>query len=45
MSANAAVNRLDAPPAFTGPADAEKAVPSFEKASLVFGRGLAFGRP
>ncbi|MFE1378831.1 alpha/beta hydrolase [Streptomyces sp. NPDC058740] len=42
MSANAAVNCLDLPPAFTGPADAEKAVPSFEKASPVFGRGLAW---
>ncbi|GAA2794432.1 alpha/beta hydrolase [Streptomyces showdoensis] len=42
MSANAAVNCLDLPPAFTGPADAEKAVPSFEQASPVFGRGLAW---
>ncbi|MFI8517778.1 alpha/beta hydrolase [Streptomyces sp. NPDC085481] len=42
MSANAAVNCLDLPPAFTGPADVEKAVPSFEKASPVFGRGLAW---
>ena len=42
MAANAAVNCLDLPPAFTGPADAEKAVPSFEKASPVFGEGLAW---
>ncbi|MEV0451375.1 alpha/beta hydrolase [Streptomyces sp. NPDC050600] len=42
MSANAAVNCLDLPPAFTGPEAAEKAVPSFEQASPVFGRGLAW---
>ncbi|MFI0989316.1 alpha/beta hydrolase [Streptomyces exfoliatus] len=42
MFANAAVNCLDLPPAYTGPADAEKAVPSFEKASPVFGEGLAW---
>jgi pimeloyl-ACP methyl ester carboxylesterase len=42
MYANAAVNCLDLPPAYAGPADAEKAVPSFEKASPVFGRGLAW---
>ncbi|MFE5615470.1 alpha/beta hydrolase [Streptomyces sp. NPDC056463] len=42
MYANAAVNCLDLPPAFTGPADVEKAVPSFEKASPVFGKGLAW---
>ncbi|MFF6775361.1 alpha/beta hydrolase [Streptomyces sp. NPDC012637] len=42
MSANAAVNCLDLPPAFTGPASVEKAVPSFEKASPVFGRNLAW---
>ncbi|MFG2330164.1 alpha/beta hydrolase [Streptomyces sp. NPDC048604] len=42
MYANAAVNCLDLPPAFAGPAEAEKAVPSFEKASPVFGRGLAW---
>ncbi|WP_128984380.1 alpha/beta hydrolase [Streptomyces roseicoloratus] len=42
MSANAAVNCLDLPPAFSGPASAEKAVPSFEKASPVFGRNLAW---
>ncbi|MFD7323657.1 alpha/beta hydrolase [Streptomyces sp. NPDC059875] len=42
MSANAAVNCLDLPAAFGGPTDAEKAVPSFEKASPVFGEGLAW---
>ncbi|MFD9032363.1 alpha/beta hydrolase [Streptomyces sp. NPDC059567] len=42
MFANAAVNCLDLPAAFGGPADAEKAVPSFEKASPVFGKGLAW---
>ncbi|MFF1507341.1 alpha/beta hydrolase [Streptomyces sp. NPDC058326] len=42
MSANAAVNCLDLPPAYTGPADVQKAVPSFEKASPVFGKGLAW---
>ncbi|MET9955160.1 alpha/beta hydrolase [Streptomyces sp. NPDC006339] len=42
MFANAAVNCLDLPPAFSGPAAVEKAVPSFEKASPVFGRNLAW---
>lgn len=42
MSANAAVNCLDLAPAFTGPAAAEKALPEFEKASPVFGRGFAW---
>ncbi|MBT2440984.1 alpha/beta fold hydrolase [Streptomyces sp. ISL-36] len=42
MSANAAVNCLDSPASFASPADAEKAVPSFEKASPVFGAGLAW---
>lgn len=42
MFANAAVNCLDLPPAYQGPADVEKAVPSFEKASPVFGKGLAW---
>ncbi|MFF3316548.1 alpha/beta hydrolase [Streptomyces sp. NPDC003035] len=42
MFANAAVNCLDLPAAFGGPADVEKAVPSFEKASPVFGEGLAW---
>ncbi|WOX22972.1 alpha/beta hydrolase [Streptomyces solicathayae] len=42
MFANAAVNCLDLPPAFKDRADLEKAVPSFEKASPVFGEGLAW---
>ncbi|WP_282698109.1 alpha/beta hydrolase [Streptomyces sp. CC208A] len=42
MFANAAVNCLDLPPAYQGPADAEKAVPSFDEASPVFGTGLAW---
>lgn len=43
MSANAAVNCLDLPPAFPGgPADVVKDVPAFEKASSVFGRNLAW---
>ncbi|MEV6739187.1 alpha/beta hydrolase [Streptomyces sp. NPDC051104] len=42
MFANAAVNCLDLPPAFSGPEDVEKALPTFEKASPVFGRGLAW---
>lgn len=42
MSANAAVNCLDQPPAFDGPGAVEKALPSFEKASPVFGAGLAW---
>ncbi|MEU0028956.1 alpha/beta hydrolase [Streptomyces sp. NPDC006335] len=42
MSANAAVNCLDLPPAYDSPEEAEKAVPAFEKASPVFGEGLAW---
>lgn len=42
MSANAAVNCLDQPPAFSGPEAVESALPSFEKASPVFGKGLAW---
>ncbi|MFE9253963.1 alpha/beta hydrolase [Streptomyces sp. NPDC006879] len=42
MSANAAVNCLDLPAAFTGPEGVEAALPSFEKASPVFGAGLAW---
>ncbi|MFG2899582.1 alpha/beta hydrolase [Streptomyces zaomyceticus] len=42
MFANAAVNCLDLPAAYAGPADVAKAVPSFEKASPIFGRGLAW---
>ncbi|MFI5800918.1 alpha/beta hydrolase [Streptomyces sp. NPDC051677] len=42
MSANAAVNCLDLPGAFATPEQVEKALPSFEKASPVFGEGLAW---
>ncbi|MEU1150251.1 alpha/beta hydrolase [Streptomyces sp. NPDC005863] len=42
MFANAAVNCLDLPPAFTSPDDVKKALPAFEKASPVFGEGLAW---
>ncbi|WP_327263696.1 alpha/beta hydrolase [Streptomyces sp. NBC_01232] len=42
MSANAAVNCLDQPPAFSGPEAVDAALPSFEKASPVFGAGLAW---
>ncbi|MGW7789375.1 alpha/beta hydrolase [Streptomyces tricolor] len=42
MMANAAVNCLDLPPAFTGPEDVQKALPVFEKASPVFGPALAW---
>ncbi|WP_019547865.1 alpha/beta hydrolase [Streptomyces sulphureus] len=42
MYANPAVNCLDIPPAFDGPGDVRKALPSFEKASPVFGRGFAW---
>ncbi|MBP2054487.1 pimeloyl-ACP methyl ester carboxylesterase [Streptomyces griseochromogenes] len=42
MMANAAVNCLDLPPAFTGSEQVEKALPEFEKASPVFGAGLAW---
>ncbi|MER7464025.1 alpha/beta hydrolase [Streptomyces sp. NPDC097981] len=42
MFANAAVNCLDQPPAFAGPEAVEAALPSFEKASPVFGAGLAW---
>ncbi|MET4924611.1 alpha/beta hydrolase [Streptomyces sp. PSRA5] len=42
MYANAAVNCLDLPAAYTEPAEVEKAVPSFQKASPVFGTGLAW---
>ncbi|WP_328480541.1 alpha/beta hydrolase [Streptomyces sp. NBC_00377] len=42
MAANAAVNCLDLPTAFSTPDQVEKAVPSFEKASPVFGEGLAW---
>ncbi|MCH0565095.1 MULTISPECIES: alpha/beta hydrolase [unclassified Streptomyces] len=42
MFANAAVNCLDLPPAFDGPDAVRKALPDFEKASPVFGEGLAW---
>ncbi|MCX4818339.1 alpha/beta hydrolase [Streptomyces sp. NBC_01142] len=42
MFANAAVNCLDLPPAFTGPQAVQAALPAFEKASPVFGRGFAW---
>ncbi|NLU75530.1 alpha/beta hydrolase [Streptomyces sp. HNM0575] len=42
MYANPAVNCLDLPPAFSSPEDVKKALPSFEKASPVFGRGFAW---
>ncbi|WP_330239788.1 alpha/beta hydrolase [Streptomyces sp. NBC_00525] len=42
MFANAAVNCVDLPPAFADPEAVDKALPSFEKASPVFGRGFAW---
>ncbi|MEV0172622.1 alpha/beta hydrolase [Streptomyces sp. NPDC050803] len=42
MFANAAVNCLDLPAAFAGPDQVEDALPAFEKASPVFGEGLAW---
>ncbi|MDQ0795627.1 alpha/beta hydrolase [Streptomyces sp. B1I3] len=42
MFANAAVNCLDLAPAFSGPPEVEKALPAFEEASPVFGRGFAW---
>ncbi|MFF1543801.1 alpha/beta hydrolase [Streptomyces sp. NPDC058291] len=42
MAANAAVNCLDLPTAFGTPDQVEKALPSFGKASPVFGEGLAW---
>ncbi|MFB8268927.1 alpha/beta hydrolase [Streptomyces sp. NPDC055955] len=42
MAANAAVNCLDLPPSFKSPDDVKAALPSFEKASPVFGEGLAW---
>lgn len=42
MFANAAVNCLDLPPAFDSAADVKKSLPDFEKASPVFGEGLAW---
>ncbi|MFI2509616.1 alpha/beta hydrolase [Streptomyces sp. NPDC018972] len=42
MFANAAVNCLDLPPAFDSPDEVRRALPAFEKASPVFGEGLAW---
>ncbi|MCX4527256.1 MULTISPECIES: alpha/beta hydrolase [unclassified Streptomyces] len=42
MFANAAVNCIDQPPAFSGPTAVDAALPSFEKASPAFGAGLAW---
>ncbi|RDG36674.1 alpha/beta hydrolase [Streptomyces corynorhini] len=42
MFANSAVNCLDLPPAFSGPGEVTQDLPSFEKASPVFGRNLAW---
>ncbi|MGW0914699.1 alpha/beta hydrolase [Streptomyces sp. NPDC002784] len=42
MFANAAVNCLDLPPAFDTPEQVRDALPTFEKASPVFGEGLAW---
>lgn len=42
MYANAAVNCLDLPPAFAGPAEVRAALPAFEQASPVFGAGFAW---
>ncbi|MFF3690003.1 alpha/beta hydrolase [Streptomyces sp. NPDC002187] len=42
MSANAAVNCLDLPPAFTAPDGVQSGVKEFEKASPVFGQSFAW---
>ncbi|MEG3628478.1 alpha/beta hydrolase [Streptomyces poriticola] len=42
MFANAAVNCIDLPPAFSSPDEVREALPDFEKASPVFGEGLAW---
>ncbi|WP_406731270.1 alpha/beta hydrolase [Streptomyces sp. NBC_01794] len=42
MYANAAVNCLDLPPAFTAPKAVQSALPEFEKASPVFGKNFAW---
>ncbi|MFF7451267.1 MULTISPECIES: alpha/beta fold hydrolase [unclassified Streptomyces] len=42
MFANAAVNCLDLPAAFSSPDEVREALPEFEKASPVFGAGLAW---
>ncbi|QXE35446.1 alpha/beta hydrolase [Streptomyces sp. GMY02] len=42
MYANSAVNCLDLPAAFTSPEEVTQALPAFEQASPVFGKGLAW---
>ncbi|MGW9595016.1 alpha/beta hydrolase [Streptomyces chartreusis] len=42
MFANAAVNCVDLPPAFSTPDEVRRSLPAFEKASPVFGEGLAW---
>ncbi|MBO1415388.1 alpha/beta fold hydrolase [Streptomyces sp. FH025] len=42
MFANTAVNCLDLPAPFGSPADVQRAVPDFERASPHFGRGMAW---
>ncbi|MFD6415842.1 alpha/beta hydrolase [Streptomyces sp. NPDC060194] len=42
MAANPAVNCLDGPPAFDGPQAVEKMLPTYLRASPVFGAGLAW---
>ncbi|MFJ8636066.1 alpha/beta hydrolase [Streptomyces sp. NPDC093568] len=42
MFANAAVNCVDLPPAFSTPEEVRRSLPTFEKASPVFGEGLAW---
>ncbi|GHJ34620.1 hypothetical protein Sm713_02290 [Streptomyces sp. TS71-3] len=42
MSANAAVNCLDLPAAFSSPDEVRKSLPAFRKASPVFGESLAW---
>ncbi|MGP4003410.1 alpha/beta hydrolase [Streptomyces sp. 8N706] len=42
MFANPAVNCLDLPPSFGGPDDVRRELPSFRKASTVFGTGFAW---
>lgn len=42
MFANMAVNCLDLPAPFTGPAEVQQAVPAFEQASPRFGRDMAW---
>ncbi|MFJ7075737.1 alpha/beta hydrolase [Streptomyces sp. NPDC098781] len=42
MFANAAVNCVDLPAAFSTPEEVRRALPAFEKASPVFGEGLAW---